>query len=44
MEYAHNVLTCRNEEIVDYRRKAAMIEDLVEELSQRANKGDLKYG
>jgi len=43
-QYAESILTCKAEEIADYRRKAAMIEDLVEELNRQADKGALRYG
>jgi len=43
-EYGQQMLSCKNEELGPLRLKSQMLDDMVEELSQRANKGKLTYG
>jgi len=43
-EYGQRMLTCHNEELAPLRMKAQMLDDLLDELERKANKGELNYG
>ncbi len=43
-EYGQRMLSCRHEDVMAYRMKANMIDDLVDEVTTFAEKGELQYG
>ncbi len=43
-EYGQRMLVCHHEKVMSYRMKANMIDDLVDEVTTFAEKGELQYG
>jgi len=42
-QYGQQMLTCKNEDLAPLRLKSQMLDDLVDELGERANRGKLTY-
>ncbi len=42
-DYGQQMLTCRYEDVMSFRLKVQMLDDLVEEVTTYAEKGELTY-